>query len=417
MKRKREPAGMPPEYVKGPGKKGELHPHWRKSFPDDEEDADGRGKVEEGLPGHGVWRRVPGIWMILASEDGNVMTVGASKVRKQWTNARKYLVVGCNNTPEAVHLLVCRAFHGKAHAHHKSVDHLGGKDLPCLQRRSDNRACNLAWATYDEQRDNQSKRRKSYSSGYKCLIWRVTGGKQGSVNYMTRVGEEMSFPSALDAATKLGLDHGNLSHVLNGTNRIKTTGNAKGERFTGEYVRDDTDLHHYCKEEWEFWPREAQAPKWKVSNHGRIQIKTRSRWGPKHFPYKADGQDYVKIGTRGIHVIVGELFFIGPRPLNWQIWDHRIPGDTTNNHILNLHPVTREENGVNTARQRDFYIWPKDAPDQRERCVSQHGAARTYNLDRSSLGRVLHKRPDKRGCILKTVGGYCAAFCDEVDKE
>ena len=42
-KQKRE--AMLPEYVKGPGKPGHLHPHWRKTFPDDEEDADGRGKV------------------------------------------------------------------------------------------------------------------------------------------------------------------------------------------------------------------------------------------------------------------------------------------------------------------------------------------------------------------------------------
>ncbi len=413
MKRKREP--MPPEYVKGPGKKGELHPHWRKSFPDDEEDADGRGKVEEGLPGHGIWRRVPGFWMILASEDGNVMTTGASKVRKQWTNARKYLVVGCNNTPEAVHLLVCRAFHGKAHAHHKSVDHLGGKDLPCLQRRSNNRACNLAWATYDEQRHNQSERRKSYSSGQQCLIWRVMGGKQGSVNYMTQLGEQMSFPSALDAATKLGLDHGNLSHVLNGTNRIKTTGNAKGERFTGEYIRDDTDLHHYCKEEWEYWPREAQAPKWKVSNHGRIQIKTRSRWGPKHFPYKADGQDYEKIGKLRLHGIVGELFFIGPRPLNWEIWDHKIPGDTTNNHILNIHPVTRTTNAINRRGQRDFYIWPDGKPEQRIRCSDRKATSKAYGLHASTLGDVLNKRKRENRDVPTTTKGWRAAFVDEVE--
>ena len=66
-----EREAMPPEYVKGPGKPGQLHPHWRKSFPDDEEDADGRGKVVEGLPGYGVWRRVPGFWKILASDEGS----------------------------------------------------------------------------------------------------------------------------------------------------------------------------------------------------------------------------------------------------------------------------------------------------------------------------------------------------------
>ena len=48
-KRKRETVGMPPEYVKEPGKPGQLHPHWRKSFPDDEADADGRGDEVDGV--------------------------------------------------------------------------------------------------------------------------------------------------------------------------------------------------------------------------------------------------------------------------------------------------------------------------------------------------------------------------------
>ena len=85
-KQKREIPGMPPEYVKGPGKPGNLHPHWRRSFPDDEEDADGRGKVvflvPESLRWHGEWRRVPGFWKILASADGFIMTEGEWVVRK-----------------------------------------------------------------------------------------------------------------------------------------------------------------------------------------------------------------------------------------------------------------------------------------------------------------------------------------------
>ena len=70
---------------------------------------------------------------------------------------------------------------------------------------------------------------------------------------------------------------------------------------------------------------------------------------------------------------------------------------------------------TNTARQRDFYIWPKDDPDDCVRCVSQCGAARAYNLHQGALNAVLHIRHDKRGSVRTTVGGYCAAFCDEVD--
>ena len=122
--------------------------------------------------------------------------------------------------------------------------------------------------------------------------------------------------------------------------------------------------------------------------------------------------------SRYIHVLVGELFFIGPKPRNWAVWDHK-NRDKQDNHIGNLRPVTQEENCVNTARQRDFYIWPKDNPDDWVRCASQIGTTRAYGFDFAQLNAVLHKRErkDVRGntYVCKTVGGYCAAWCDEVD--
>ena len=120
---------------------------------------------------------------------------------------------------------------------------------------------------------------------------------------------------------------------------------------------------------------------------------------------------------KGVHVLVGELFFIGPYPLNWAVWDHK-DLDKQNNHISNLHPVTREVNNTNTKRQRDFYLWPKDDPDDWERCVSQRATARKYGFESCHLNNVLHEhvRADN-GSVRKTVGGYCAAWCDEVDQE
>ena len=115
------------------------------------------------------------------------------------------------------------------------------------------------------------------------------------------------------------------------------------------------------------------------------------------------------------HVLVGELFFIGPKPQNWACWDHK-NRDKQDNRIANLRPATFEENMLNTARQRDFYVWPVGDPDQWERRVSQHGTARAYNLHPGHLNDVLHKRFNKRGYFHKTVNGYCAAFCDEVDE-
>ena len=180
MKRKREPASMPPEYVKGPGKPGHLHPHFRKSFPDDEEDADGRGKVvqvPDALRLYGAWRRVPGFWKIVASDEGFIATEGEWRVRTPTVGYDHYLHVMCNGRPERVNLLVARAFHGRPTPDQVSVDHIGGKNLTVAERRQDNRAVNLEWATLKQQRRNQGDR-KANSHGEPCLVWEVKGGER-----------------------------------------------------------------------------------------------------------------------------------------------------------------------------------------------------------------------------------------------
>ena len=80
-----------------------------------------------------------------------------------------------------------------------------------------------------------------------------------------------------------------------------------------------------------------------------------------------------------------------------------------------MRPVTVEENNLNTARQRDFYLWPVDDPDHWVRCVSQCATARAYNLNQGNLNSVLYKRARPSGFVIAMTGGYCAAFCDEVD--
>ena len=157
-----------------------------------------------------------------------------------------------------------------------------------------------------------------------------------------------------------------------------------------------------------------------VSNYGRLQrIYPGGREGTKHYPESSDTDGYLFVEIEGqpkhVHVLVGELFWIGPKPRNWAVWDHK-DLDKQNNHIGNLRPVTVEENNTNTKRQRDFYLWPEDNLDEWVRCVSQKGTARAYGFAHQNLNAVLHKRPDKRnGSIPKTVGGYRAAWCDEVD--
>ena len=412
-----EREAMPPEYVKGPGKPGQLHPHWRKSFPDDEEDADGRGKVVEGVPGYGIWRRVPGFWKILASDEGFIMTEGDVCVRTPTVHHTDYVHAMCNGTPERVHNLVCRAFKGRPKPNEVSVDHIGGEELPRAERRQDNRAVNLRWATTTQQRRNQGDR-KANSNGEPCLVWEVKGDKlkgNGSPRDTTPVvGAARRFPSLNEAATALGLRQGNLSHVLTG--ELKTVPGTDGTRYAGEW---DPDLADIAKdEEWKEKTK-STGPRLFLSNYGRLQrIYPGGREGSKHYPEDTDAGGYLGVHIDGqrklIHILVGELFFIGPKPRNWTVWDHK-DHDKQNNHILNLHPVTLEVNNTNRAGQRDFYIWPKDNPDDCERCASQSATARAYNLDRRTLNRVLYKRPTKWGGVNKTVGGYCAAWCDEVD--
>ena len=412
---------MPPEYVKGPGKVGYLHPHWRKSFPDDEEEGSDRGKVVDGLPGYGVWRRVPGFWRILASDLGYVMTEGDLRVRTPTVGTGHYLTVMCNGTPERVHNLVCRAFKGRPKPNEVSADHIGGKTLPMAERRKDNRAVNLKWATAAQQNANRDEH-KAHSHGEPCLVWQVKGGQRKGSNGtcdMTRVENTMEwFPSSLTASQALGLENGNLCAILNGTR--KTVSDADNKRYAGEWDPDHTKLPG---EKWKvYWRSEKKkkAGALRISNYGRIQWGYPGRWGHMHYPESSDADGYLFVHIdgqpKGVHVVVGELFFIGPKPRDWACWDHK-DRDKQNNHISNLRPVTREDNGVNTARQRDFYLWPEDNPDQWERCVSQRGTARKYGFAPEHLNAVLHKRPETNGRIRKTVDGYCAAWCDEVDVE
>jgi hypothetical protein len=243
----------------------------------------------------------------------------------------------------------------------------------------------------------------------------LAGGNRLSVGYMKPiVGPAQWFPSCTAAAKALGLDQGVLSMIFN-KDRAKTAPNANGKRFAGIWYPNFENLQG---EEW----KEVFSPtrnRLLVSNYGRLQwIYPGGRMRSKHFPETTDRREYFTVGIKReqklVHRLVGELFFVGPYPLGWKIWDHK-DQDKRNNHISNLHPVTVEVNNTNTAQQRDFYLWPVGKPDDWVRCVSQNSAGRKYGFSTHNLNSLLHKRQRKDGYIAKTVGGYCAAFCDEVD--
>ena len=108
-----------------------------------------------------------------------------------------------------------------------------------------------------------------------------------------------------------------------------------------------------------------------------------------------------------VHILVGELFFIGPRPLDWEVWDH-IDQDKTNNDVRNLHPTTLEVNALNTPRHRAFWIWPEGDPSKKVLWdEGQRAAARKFGIYQGALNNVLHKSNRQ-----KTTGGYCAEFVE-----
>ena len=393
-----KPLTKPKAYVRAPGKAGELHPHWRKHFPDDEEDEKGRGKVWHGGPeGCGEWRRVPGFWWIIASSLGHIATRGAKMVRKQTLN-KGYFLVLCNKKPEKVHNLVARAFHGVPGEDEVSVDHIHTNE-------QDNRADELRWATASEQNKNQ-KKHKPKSNGEACLVWRVHGGsKRGDISAeaMAPMGEEQEFLSAFQAANQLGLQHTNLSTVLRG-DQYKIKSKKNGFWYTGKLKNADVELEG---EEW------GETEVCRISNHGRIRTrKSNGEWGPMRMSTESDKDGYKRVCGKLVHILVGETFFVGPRPLGPIVWDH-IDRDKNNNHISNLRPVPASVNNRNTKRSRPIWIWQLETPEEEIYCEGQWEAVEKYGLDGSHLSKVLHKRRQSNGSLHKSVNGYGARFADE----
>ena len=150
-----------------------------------------------------------------------------------------------------------------------------------------------------------------------------------------------------------------------------------------------------------------------ISNHGRISTrKSGGGWGPMRMSTESDKDGYKTVCHKLVHILVGETFFVGPRPLGPILWDH-IDRDKNNNHISNLRPVPVSVNARNTKRSRPIWIWKLETPDVKIYCECQQEAVEKYGLNGSGLGNVLHKRKNASGGLCKSVNGYGARFADE----
>lgn len=313
---------------------GKLFEMYRERFPVDEEDDVGRGKIVDGLPGYGTWRRVPGWPGILASSTGHIMNAGRNTVRKEKQKKNTgYMAVTVHGQVHAqVHVLVCRAFHGPAKLDEIRVIHKRGHKTE-FERRGDNAADNLEWATASKQ-VNERKTTKPQNDSKPCVIWKFGDGNSTPV----------PFSSVRAAAQELNASAWMLINVLNGQRYY-----AKGKdkiKYAGAWVEaPDPDL------DGEKWRDASEQSRYSVppgrlfvSNRGRIQTKVANcnRWNRKELRMPVEHKTYavVKICQKQcqVNVLVGELFFLGPLPPHFNFWRHK-NNLSHDNRIENLMPV------------------------------------------------------------------------------
>ena len=228
-------------------------------------------------------------------------------VRKVWRN-RKHI---------PVHKIVCTAFHGERPSPAHTVDHIN-------RDHTDNRACNLRWATKSEQRHNQVAHEGPH-------------GKCNKVRYK-KIGEETwspVFESFGSLQAHLGCCSGEISMFFSG--KRKSVAGCIFERVV-DVIPD---------EEWK------AMGNMEVSNMGRVKRKGL----PPRFPRLGKGMEYIMTKFHGksrpLHILVC-IAFNGERPSEDHTVDH-INGNKTDNRASNLRWATRKEQRENQRRKETAY--------------------------------------------------------------
>ena len=248
-----------------------------------------------------------------------------------------YRRVKINGKHKEVHILVCEAFLGpKPNIEGITVDHIEKYGGDVMRERSDNRACNLRWATPEKQNENQ-KKQSAHSNGMPVLA-----RKAGSTD------DWVWYASAGAAGKALGIDQGNISAVCN-----------EKKPAAGGYVfkRDTSSLEDQGNLPWEeFGPAHARfcvpTERWKLDpmRHGHMRVSTRGRiqtknatgdaWGPRRTPRATAGRVYAMVNGTGVHQVVWRTFCPNDPPINGDTTDH-IDQDASNNALHNLRRATK----------------------------------------------------------------------------
>lgn len=192
----------------------------------------------DGIMEEEIWKDIPG-WegLYQASSLGRIKSLE----RRVW-NHKGYKLKGeqvlkpCKNTYRktpyfyvrlsdakrglqkslAVHVLVCKTFHGPKP---ESID--GDSNINCMHLNGnslDNRACNLRWGTHAENM-NEETCRASHVAG--CPLSKPV------IQYDLSGNEIARFPSARTAARVLGLWNVAISECARGNGRYRTHGGYK----------------------------------------------------------------------------------------------------------------------------------------------------------------------------------------------
>jgi len=281
---------------------------------------------------------------VLVSNYGRVATRGQAGVGEYEVcsigclTPQGYRKMNIDGKNKYVHILVCETFHGpKPNAKDITVDHIEKYGGDFVRERSDNRACNVRWATKKEQRENQ-KEKSANTTGVPVLARKV-----GSTD------DWVSYASALAAGKALGIDSGNIADVCNEKKSNKTAGGYVFKRDTsslevqGDLPREELGPEHarFCvsKERWKVDP--MSHGRTRVSTRGRIQTKTPrgDAWGPRRTPRVIAGMVYATVGKTGVHLVVWRTFCPNDTPTNGESIDH-IDQDESNNALHNLRRAT-----------------------------------------------------------------------------
>lgn len=253
------------------------------------------------------WRAVPGVQGIKVSSDGMVKTLFKGP-RFPKVCGHGYPIVRINGKTLKVHRLIALAFVGPQPSSSHTVDHIN-------HDRADNRACNLRWATKQEQRANQCKIDLSTHKSNNATEYRRIGDVEWKVAH-----------SQQEVCRTIGCCSSEVSMCVRG---LRNT--ARGYEFRRAPVEEIDG------EEW------AENDGFAVSNMGRIRHKT----APPFKPTVARNMEYAMFRHEPVHVTVAMAFVPG-----WfagATVDH-INQDKADNRAANLRWASLQEQRANQAR-------------------------------------------------------------------